>query len=57
MRDLVLAVPSDCIASNMKDENAHALDQMAKVLQADTRPSEQVEFTALVRVGGGRPSI
>jgi nicotinamidase-related amidase len=55
MRDLVLAVPSDCVASNTKEENAYALDQMAKVLKADTRPSQQVNFAALAK-SGGRPS-
>jgi len=49
MRDLVLAVPSDCVASNTEGENAHALDQMERVLKADTRPSAQLDFADLAR--------
>jgi len=33
MRDLHLAVPSDCVASNTEEENRYALDQMRKVLK------------------------
>lgn len=40
MRDLYLAVPSDCVASNTEEENRHALEQMRKVLKADIRPAE-----------------
>src|SRR5215203_5108176 len=39
MRDLRLAVPADCVASNTEEDNRHALDQMARVLKADTRPA------------------
>ena len=49
MRDLHLVVPSDCTASNTAEENAYALGQMAKVLKADTRPSEEVDFARLGR--------
>ncbi len=49
MRDLHLAVPSDCVASNTEEENRHALDQMRKVLKADTRPSTELVFRALAR--------
>jgi nicotinamidase-related amidase len=47
MRDLHLAVPSDCVASNTGDENQYALDQMRKVLKADTRPSTELVFESL----------
>jgi nicotinamidase-related amidase len=47
MRDLHLAVPCDCVASNTEEENRYALDQMAKVLKADTRPSTDLSFKAL----------
>jgi nicotinamidase-related amidase len=47
MRDLHLAVPSDCVASITEEENRHALEQMRKVLKADTRPAAGLEFTAL----------
>jgi nicotinamidase-related amidase len=46
MRDLHLFVPGDCVASNTEEENRHALEQMAKVLKADTRPSAEVSFKA-----------
>ena len=51
MRDLHLAVPSDCVASNTDEENRYALDQMRKVLKADIRPSTELSFQALARKG------
>jgi nicotinamidase-related amidase len=47
MRDFHLVVPDDCVASNTPDENRHALDEMAKVLKADTRPSTGLDLEAL----------
>jgi nicotinamidase-related amidase len=47
MRDLHLAVPADCVASNTEPENRYALGQMAKVLKADTRSSAELSFDAL----------
>ena len=52
MRDLDLAVPSDCVASITEEETRYALDQMRKVLKADTRPSGELSFRALVRKDG-----
>jgi nicotinamidase-related amidase len=49
MRDLHLAVPEDCVASNTEEENRYALDQMRRVLKADTRPSTELSFKALAR--------
>ncbi len=49
MRDLHLAVPSDCVASNSEEESRYALDQMRKVLKADTRPSTELVFRSLAR--------
>lgn len=37
MRDLKLLVPHDAVASNTESENAVAIEQMRKVLKADTR--------------------
>ena len=37
MRDLKLLVPHDAVASNTEAENAAAIEQMRKVLKADTR--------------------
>ena len=42
----------DCVASNTEEENRHALDQMRKVLKADTRPSTELSFQALARKDG-----
>lgn len=49
MRDFRLHVPADCVASNTVAENEAALAAMAKVLNAEVRPSETVEFTDLAR--------
>ena len=52
MRDLHLAVPSDCVASNTEEENRYALDQMRTVLKADTGPSTELTFRSLARKKG-----
>ncbi len=52
MRDLHLAVPADCVASNTEEENRYALDQMRRVLKADTRPSTELSFQGLARKRG-----
>jgi hypothetical protein len=44
MRDFHLVVPRDCVASVTEEENAAALDQMAKILKADTRPSTEIDL-------------
>src|SRR6478672_793391 len=49
MRDLHLAVPSDCVASNTTEENDYALAQMRKILKADTRPGEQLTLDKFTR--------
>lgn len=47
MRDFRLIVPADCVASNSEDENRHALEQMARVLKADTRASAELDLAAI----------
>lgn len=47
LRDFRLIVPEDCVASNTDDENRVALEQMRKVLKAEVRPSDQIEFDRL----------
>lgn len=47
MRDYHLVVPSDCVASNTEEENRNALEQIRKVLKADTRPSTELSFEQL----------
>ncbi len=49
MRDFKLIVPGDCVASNTEEENRHALEQMSRVLKADTRPSAELDLAALSR--------
>jgi nicotinamidase-related amidase len=49
MRDFHLVIPSDCVASADADENRHALEQMQRVLKADTRPSTEIDFEELKR--------
>ena len=48
MRDYKLIVPGDCVASNTEGENRHALEEMAKVLKADIRPSPAIDLEAAV---------
>ena len=47
MRDFNIVVPSDCVASNTEEENEYALEQMQKILKADTRPSDEIDFEEL----------
>jgi nicotinamidase-related amidase len=49
MRDFHLVVPADCVASNTEEENRLALDEMRKVLKADTRPSAELRLEELAR--------
>ncbi|CAF0922001.1 unnamed protein product [Rotaria sp. Silwood1] len=42
MRNYKLIVPSDCIGSNTTKENDVCLEQMKKLLKADTRPSVDI---------------
>lgn len=51
MRDFQLVVPGDCVASNTPEENKYALEQMQKVLKADTRPSADLSFDDLRNQG------
>jgi len=48
MRDYHLFVPADCVISNTKEENDHALEQMRLVLKADTTESKQLDLHQLV---------
>jgi nicotinamidase-related amidase len=55
MRDFNLIIPSDCVASNTRDENEHALKLMAQVLKADTTPSDQLDLEELKRAATLEP--
>lgn len=47
MRDYKLIVPRDCVAAVEKEENQHALKHIKRVLKADTRPSNSIDFEKL----------
>lgn len=49
MRELRIVVPADCIASNTESDNQYALQQMRDVLKADTRRSEEISLSALLK--------
>jgi hypothetical protein len=44
MRNYKLIVPQDCVAADTEELNNHALEQLAEVLKADTRPSTELEL-------------
>jgi hypothetical protein len=45
MRDFHLVVPRDCVASATAADDRYALEHMAQVTKADTRPSSEVDFS------------
>lgn len=49
MRDFRVFVPRDCCASNSPEDNKHALEQMKKVLHAETAPSAKLDLKSLAR--------
>lgn len=51
MRDFHVAVPRDCIASEKPADDRNALAHMAKVCNADVRPSAGVDFARLRKAG------
>lgn len=57
MRDFNLVVPSDCVASNELEDNRHALEQMRKVLKAETTPSTELDLEALKRRSVQQPVV
>ncbi|QDV37819.1 cysteine hydrolase family protein [Tautonia plasticadhaerens] len=55
MRDFSLFVPGDCVASNTEEENRYALEQMGRVLKADTRPSTELDLGGFARPAARAP--
>ena len=49
MRDFRLVVPRDCLASEEKADNRHALEHMATTCKADTRRAAGISFARLGR--------
>jgi nicotinamidase-related amidase len=48
MRDLHIIVPQDCSAASSAEHHQQALEHMARVLDAKTMPSEDLDFEALL---------
>jgi nicotinamidase-related amidase len=44
MRDMELIVPRDCVAACNGQEHCFAMDQIANMLKADTRPSTEIDL-------------
>lgn len=49
MRDFSLVVPSDCVASNTREDNEYALRQMRDILKADITSSVRLDMERLQR--------
>jgi nicotinamidase-related amidase len=56
MRDFNLVIPSDCVASNDPAENEYTLEKMHRLLDADTRPSEGIDFDELKQRAAREPA-
>lgn len=52
MRGYDLVVPADCVAARVAEDRRRALDQMRRVLEADTRLSTALDLGAMVRRAG-----
>jgi nicotinamidase-related amidase len=57
MRDFHLVIPRDCVASVTDEENTAALDQMAKILKADTRASTELDLGRLLHPPSQAPTL
>jgi len=55
MRDFNLVVPSDCIASRDPADNEYTLRKLAGLMDADTRPSAEIDFEELQRRAAREP--
>jgi nicotinamidase-related amidase len=55
MRDFHLVIPSDCVASNDPAENEYTLEKMKRLMDADTRPSTEIDFEELKRLAKREP--
>ena len=52
MRGFRVVAPADCLASNTPEDNAYALDQMRKVMSADTTRSSDLDLRSLLATAG-----
>ena len=55
MRDFNLVIPSDCVASNDPQENEYTLRKMETLMDADIRPSAEIDFDGLKRLSADEP--
>jgi nicotinamidase-related amidase len=58
MRDFNLVIPADCVASNDPEENRYTLEKMERLMDADIRPSHELDLDALRRAAarGSEPN-
>ncbi|HEV2861199.1 MAG TPA: isochorismatase family cysteine hydrolase [Pyrinomonadaceae bacterium] len=56
MRDFNLVIPSDCVASSDSEENKYTLEKMARLMDADTRPSTELDLGALKKAQAREPA-
>jgi nicotinamidase-related amidase len=56
MRDFNLVIPSDCVASSDPDDNEYTLRKMAGLMDADTRPSAEIDFAELQQRAAREPA-
>lgn len=47
MRDFNLVIPADCVASRDPEENKYTLEKMERLMDADIRPSTEIDFAKL----------
>jgi nicotinamidase-related amidase len=55
MRDFNLVIPADCVASSDPSENEYTLRKMADLMDADIRPSAEIDFESLKRASAREP--
>jgi len=56
MRDFNLVIPADCVASNDPEENRYTLEKMERLMDADIRPSAELDLKALRRAAVSEPA-
>ncbi len=49
VRDLGISIPADCVVAPTQEAHEQALAYMERVLGADTTPSAEMDFAALIR--------
>jgi nicotinamidase-related amidase len=55
MRDFNLVIPADCVASSDPSENEYTLRKMRTLMDADIRPSAEIDLEALKRAPARAP--